>query len=67
MLDLQAEESDDARKGYCTITGVGVGVDFGTESNRKTSMEKHKETGEGIATGAGICALVGIGIGKGKV
>ena len=45
-------------------TIVGKGVSVGTESKRKISMKNHKEIREGIGTGAGICAMVGIGIGK---
>ena len=58
-------KSNENREGYGSKSGVGTGVSFGTESNRKNSMKKHKETREVIGTGAGICGIVCIGMGKG--
>ena len=37
---LGTEESDDARERYDPKTGVGTGVGFGTENNRKNSWKK---------------------------
>ena len=56
------KKSNDDREGYGRRTGVGTGVGFGKEGNRKNSMEKHKETREGFGTGAGIFVMVCIGI-----
>ena len=64
-LVLRTEESDDAREGYASKSAVAKGGSVGTESKRKYSMKIHKEIGEGIGTGADICAMVGIGNGKG--
>ena len=59
------EKGNDDREGYASKTGVGTRVGFGTENKRKNSMDKRKETREDIGKGAGICAIVGVYIGKG--
>ena len=59
------EKGKDDREGYASKTGFGTGVGFGTENKRKNSMETRKKTREGIGKGTGICAIVGVDIGKG--
>ena len=45
-LGLRTEWSDDAREGYGTKTGVGTGVGFGIESNRKNFVGKRRKPGK---------------------
>ena len=64
-LGTWREKRNDDRESHCTKTSVSTGVGFAIKSNCKNSMKKIKETREGIGTMAGICAMVGIGKGKG--